>query len=98
MGARKETLKWVDRSSRSQGDAPDKEPDTWHLETTAGRNVLSIHRHIWEPGRWFLSQDSGQWRAKRLLSLDLEEAKREGVAIVLQAAEELAAMLKKAPK
>jgi hypothetical protein len=76
------TQVWVDATSYARGEAAKKTtPRAWSLGV-GHLSQFKLHRHVSEPGRWFLTCYTLKLERHLLRALELEEAKTEALLIV----------------
>lgn len=79
---------WKDETSYSRADT-DRTPRTWVLESKLLR--VTVHRHIYYPGKWLLSCERVSVDTIPLESTEIDDAKREAVRVVYRRITELSA-------
>lgn len=70
---------WKDETIYTQSDK-ERIPRTWEAKSSKGFRVL-VHRHVYEPGRWFVTCGYLGLDKNGLASLTAEDAKREAIRV-----------------
>lgn len=75
--------KWKDATSysRSEGDAAKRTPRSWALGEEHRERVL-LHRHVHDPGGWFVTCYALDIEQHRLVASELPDAKIEALEFV----------------
>lgn len=84
---------WKDTSSHSRY-ASVKEPNSWTLGTEHRTSIL-LHRHVSEPGVWFVTCYAIDLTQRPLVAIEVEAAKAEALVRVRDRNIELANYYKK---
>ena len=71
---------WSDTTSYSQSEKGERTPRAWTFTTPLLR--VGVHRHIHQPGVWFVSCHQIDIDRRELISKDVDEARAEALAAV----------------
>lgn len=74
---------WVDDTSRYPGEEVGAQARSWRADRGGVR--IRVHRHSTDMGRWFVTCDLVGLLARRLVSLEADDARMEALHVVRDA-------------